>query len=304
MSTNFTNGTVSSIAKMMSAVVFASLLLHGLFVYYGALHDEGAIALIPMGISAPFTHSQKVSVVISQHTALPASEDTAKSPAAISPPPRKNNPPLHQKTIKNTIKKNVPDKNVPDKNVPDKKVLTSISPKSLTNKQNTVPRREVVQAPSASAVSTTSLSTKEEKNRKNKSETLRGDSVSHEKYQALVPESLDTLAVTSAPAISQVLNEQQLRLYEQHLIEWINRYKRYPLAAQKRRQQGVVTAVFTIDGGGHPKSYKIASTSGYNLLDKAVIKMLKRANPMREVPMEIREGKSSFSYAVPIVFSL
>lgn len=294
MANDFTNVNRSSNATMMSACVFASLLLHGLFFYYWALHDEVAKALIPMGMSAPFTHSQKVSVVISQHTALPASEDTAKSPAAISPPPHKNNHPLHQKTIKSTIKKNVP----------DKKVLTSISPKSLTNKQNTVPRREVVQAPSAGAVSTTSLSTKEEKNRKNKSEKLRGDSVSHEKYQELVPESLDTLAVTSAPAISQVLNEQQLRLYEQHLIEWINRYKRYPLAAQKRRQQGVVTAVFTIDGGGHLKSYKIASTSGYKLLDKAVIKMLKRANPMPEVPMEIREGKSSFSYAVPIVFSL
>lgn len=294
MANDFTNVNRSSNATMMSACVFASLLLHGLFFYYWALHDEVAKALMPMGMSAPFTHSQKVSVVISQRTTLPASEDRAKSPAAISPPPHKNNHPLHQKTIKSTIKKNVP----------DKKVLTSISPKSLTNKQNTVPRREVVQAPSAGAVSTTSLSTKEEKNRKNKSEKLRGDSVSQEKPQASVPESLDTLPVTSAPANSQVLNEQQLRLYEQHLIEWINRYKRYPLAAQKRQQQGVVTAVFTIDGGGHLKSYKIASTSGYKLLDKAVIKMLKRANPMPEVPMEIRKGKSSFSYAVPIVFSL
>lgn len=292
MANDFADVSRSSNTSMMSACVFVSLLLHGLFFYYWALQDEKMKVLMPMGMPAPITYSQKVSVVISQRTTLPASENTVKSPTAISPPPHKNNHPLHQKTIKNPIKKTVPDKSV----------LTSISPKSLVNKQNTVPRTEVMQAPSSRIVSTASLSTKEERNRKNKSDSLRGESVSHENSQAAVPESIDTLPVTSAT--SQVLNEQQLRLYEQHLIEWINRYKRYPLAAQKRHQQGVVTAAFTIDGSGYLKSYEIASTSGYKLLDKAVIKMLKRANPMPEVPMEIREGKSSFSYTVPIVFSL
>lgn len=290
MANDFADVSRSSNTSMMSACVFVSLLLHGLFFYYWALQDEKMKVLMPMGMPAPITHSQKVSVVISQRATLSASEDTVKSPTAISPPPHKNNHPLHQKTIKKTV--------------PDKSVFTSISPKPLVNKQNTVPRTEVIQAPSSGIVSTASLSTKKEKNRKNKSDSLRGESVSHEKPQATVSESIDALPVTSAPATSQVINEQQLRLYEQHLIEWINRYKRYPLAAQKRHQQGVVTAAFTIDGNGYLKSYEIASTSGYKLLDKAVIKMLKRANPMPEVPMEMREGKSSFSYTVPIVFSL
>lgn len=97
---------------------------------------------------------------------------------------------------------------------------------------------------------------------------------------------------------------EQVSTYEQQLIAWLNQYKRYPLAAQKRHQQGTVTATFTIDSHGMLISYKIHQTSGYRLLDKAVGKLLKRASPMPEVPADMRAGKQYFSYTVPIVFNL
>jgi protein TonB len=126
--------------------------------------------------------------------------------------------------------------------------------------------------------------------------------------QRMLEASAANNAIASLPATAAsattTKNEDSSRLYEQQLLAWLNQYKYYPSAAQKRRQQGIVTVAFTINAKGYIQSYTIETTSGYKLLDKAVIKMLKRANPMPNVPVNLQGSKQRFSYAVPIVFGL
>ncbi len=92
--------------------------------------------------------------------------------------------------------------------------------------------------------------------------------------------------------------------YRTTLLLWLERYKRYPSAAKRRRQEDVITLQFTIDAEGNLLSYKLIDTSNYKKLNKAVEKMIAKASPLPPVPAEIINGKNRFTYTVPIEFSL
>jgi TonB family protein len=59
--------------------------------------------------------------------------------------------------------------------------------------------------------------------------------------------------------------------------------------------EGTVLVSFTIDKRGSPQYIKIIKSSGYQMLDEEVPKMLKRAFPLPEVKGEI---------VIPITFKL
>lgn len=86
------------------------------------------------------------------------------------------------------------------------------------------------------------------------------------------------------------------------LAAWLNRHKRYPSHARRRRQEGTVKVVFTIDRKGHLVSHRILESSGFPLLDKEVQSMLKRAAPMPSMPAELNQAQLTIT--VPINFTL
>jgi protein TonB len=93
--------------------------------------------------------------------------------------------------------------------------------------------------------------------------------------------------------------------YKKTLLAWLEQHKRYPSAAKRRGQEGVVKLQFTIDEGGNVLSYKIIDASRYGKLNKAVIKMIRNASPLPPIPLSMRKSSSAqFSYSVPIVFTL
>ncbi len=92
--------------------------------------------------------------------------------------------------------------------------------------------------------------------------------------------------------------------YKISLAAWLERYQSYPSVAKRRGQQGRVEIEFTIDQDGNVLSQKIITPSPFNALNKATLKMLKRANPLPPVPRELRQGRSTFTYTVPVAFLL
>lgn len=86
------------------------------------------------------------------------------------------------------------------------------------------------------------------------------------------------------------------------LAAWLNRHKRYPSHARRRRQEGTVKVVFTIDRKGHLVSHRILESSGFPLLDKEVQSMLKRAAPMPSMPADLNQAQLTIT--VPINFTL
>jgi protein TonB len=75
----------------------------------------------------------------------------------------------------------------------------------------------------------------------------------------------------------------------------LEKAKNYPVLARKRGMEGIVLVSFTIDKKGLPQDIRIMKSSGYQILDEEVRKMLKKASPFPEFKGEIK---------IPITFKL
>jgi TonB family protein len=75
----------------------------------------------------------------------------------------------------------------------------------------------------------------------------------------------------------------------------IERAKRYPLLARKNEMEGTVLVSFMIDKKGSPQAIRIVKSSGYQMLDEEVPRMIRRASPFPWLKGEI---------VIPITFKL
>ena len=80
------------------------------------------------------------------------------------------------------------------------------------------------------------------------------------------------------------------------------RHKRYPHAAQVRRQEGIAQLRFKMNRAGEVLAYRIERSSGVAALDDAVLAMVRRAQPLPRIPPELAEEEIEFVVSVP--FSL
>ncbi|MBW2039261.1 MAG: energy transducer TonB [Deltaproteobacteria bacterium] len=79
-------------------------------------------------------------------------------------------------------------------------------------------------------------------------------------------------------------------LYYQRLIKQkIEENKRYPLFARDEGIEGLVWLKFVILRNGRLKDIKVVKSSPHQILDKAAIESIKKANPFPPFPEEIRE---------------
>ena len=90
--------------------------------------------------------------------------------------------------------------------------------------------------------------------------------------------------------------------YNTIIQAWLEKHKKYPRRARKRRMEGVGTLFFEIDQEGNVLEYRIEKSTGFRLLDKELEAIIKRAEPLPQIPEELQQAKYEFS--VPIDFSL
>lgn len=90
--------------------------------------------------------------------------------------------------------------------------------------------------------------------------------------------------------------------WQSRLLAHLERYKRYPAAARARRQEGVTTIRFVMDGSGTVVSAKLERSAGYSLLDEEGVALLERAQPLPPPPPEMGNGR--IELVVPIQFFL
>jgi len=86
------------------------------------------------------------------------------------------------------------------------------------------------------------------------------------------------------------------------LASWLARHKRYPRAARRRNLEGVATLSFTVNAGGNVLRYEVTKTSGYEVLDREVVNMLQRAEPLPSLPRDL--GRATLDIIIPIRFEL
>jgi periplasmic protein TonB len=90
--------------------------------------------------------------------------------------------------------------------------------------------------------------------------------------------------------------------WETELVRRLEQYKRYPSDAQSRGVEGVVMLNFSVDRNGRVLAHEIVRSSGHPELDKEVVSMIERAQPLPPFPPSMTEEKLDLT--VPIRFSL
>ncbi len=136
-------------------------------------------------------------------------------------------------------------------------------------------------------------------------ENVEGDSTG-EKYveESSAPVSVQAqeAEVASAPmegAVSE--RDSQARATWQSLLHaHLERRKRYPRSAHLRKQQGVPWVSFTMDREGNVSDVKLYRSSGIASLDKEVVALVKRAEPLPVPPEEV--SGETLSITLPVAF--
>jgi len=75
----------------------------------------------------------------------------------------------------------------------------------------------------------------------------------------------------------------------------IERVKTYPVMARRRGMEGTVHVSFSINPKGRPHDIMVMKSSGFNILDKATVKVVKKAAPFPLIESRVE---------VPVVYRL
>ncbi|WP_369979577.1 energy transducer TonB [Xanthomonas bundabergensis] len=122
--------------------------------------------------------------------------------------------------------------------------------------------------------------------------------------QASAPPSVAAPPASRHAAAQSLSGEAQQRraTWQAQVLGHLQRYKRYPRPAQRRRQEGVVQVQFAVDRRGHASAIRIVQGSGYDTLDGETLATVQRASPLPAPPPEI-EG-DPVQVVVPVDFFL
>lgn len=82
----------------------------------------------------------------------------------------------------------------------------------------------------------------------------------------------------------------------------LERYKRYPALAQRRGEQGVALLRFTLGRAGDVSNARIERSSGHADLDAEVLALVRRAEPLPQIPADI--AANTLDIVVPVSFAL
>lgn len=107
-------------------------------------------------------------------------------------------------------------------------------------------------------------------------------------------------SATTAPTAASVRSASVVSWRRQVALQ-IQRNKRYPTAAQNKREQGIARVAFLINRLGHVVSSRVIQSSGSALLDQEALDLLQRTH-MPKPPAEVAENQLALS--IPVIFDL
>jgi TonB family protein len=102
---------------------------------------------------------------------------------------------------------------------------------------------------------------------------------------------------------STASHAEVMRRYEQMISLWIQKFKLYPEEARTQGLQGETVVRIRIDRQGNVRYYILERSTGYQLLDRAAIDMIRRANPVPAVPHDYPPG-DLMEFLIPVTFHL
>ena len=122
------------------------------------------------------------------------------------------------------------------------------------------------------------------------------------------PEPIPVPPAESAPSEAPVVAEsaapdaEAAIRYDQLLVAWLEKHKRYPRRAQRLRLEGEGLLRIRIDRSGSIRELELARRTGNRILDKAALEMARRADPFPAMPEW--DPRPELEFVVPVVFAL
>ncbi len=291
--------TLGSLPLWLICIVFtllihfaiAFLFLNPSFIDKTPINKQGALAQGQQGIKIGLKN-------ITPKPSLAASQNKKTEPKAD----------LDKKLTKKETNK--PKKTqIKQEQIPNTAEITALAKKKETTKALVKVPEKKPQATKKALEQTKTEKTAKQKPSKKESETenKRVKTNLNTAHQTSEKPANNSQAQENIPAAISTLgggNPQQAITYQAILANYLEQNKRYPSKARKRKQQGIVTLFFKIDGDGNLLEYKIIEPSKYRALNRAVLMMIKTAAPLPAVPIDLRKNKQEFSYTLPIAFEL
>ncbi len=120
------------------------------------------------------------------------------------------------------------------------------------------------------------------------------------------PEPVPQPQVVQAPPVVPIalppLDAVATARYEQLLVAWLEKHKKYPRRAKRMRIQGEAVLRILINRSGETQQVTLEQRTGNRLLDKAALNMAQRANPFP--PMPDNDPRQELEFMVPVAFLL
>jgi protein TonB len=116
------------------------------------------------------------------------------------------------------------------------------------------------------------------------------------------PGNSQTAATPGSAASGQGNLRHHRTNYEATLLTWLQKYKRYPKKALRKRIEGEGFIYFKIDRNGNILSQELRNSTGSPILDRAALAMLKSASPMPSVPNNL--VGEAFEFTLPFSFNI
>jgi protein TonB len=102
-------------------------------------------------------------------------------------------------------------------------------------------------------------------------------------------------------AALQAPDGKDVEIYQETLLNYIERYRGYPDAARRNHVEGVVMLRFAMDRQGHVLEAWVDQSSGFTALDTEAVATVWRAQPLPVIPASL---PGRLSVVLPVSFSL
>ena len=175
----------------------------------------------------------------------------------------------------------------------------SLAEQPAENKNSDAAQKNVQQPEQqAKPIQNTPDSSATSDNRENTRETMQPARKATEKQQAIQ-------GGQSTGSANQTNGGQQgaVNSYMADILQWLNRFKRYPNKARRKREGGIAYILFEMQRDGEVTLTQLHRSSGSATLDRAAEKLLLQASPLPPVPDDIFPGRSVIRQVLPINYS-
>jgi periplasmic protein TonB len=117
-----------------------------------------------------------------------------------------------------------------------------------------------------------------------------------------MPAPAPPASASPVPSVAAPPSPDAMTNFQRLLMARLDRAKRYPVSAQRRRAQGVAYLRFTMDRSGKVLAAQLERSSGHGDLDEEVLALIKRADPLPPIPPDLAQDR--LELVVPVQFSL